>query len=128
MKKNNIKDFSKEDLYLVRDFIETQSDIKTMLSEVDEMILEKEKKENDMNHRLTIELMEQLHFFDSEMIELLKKHGIKNIQDLLDSDLSTWKDLEKYRREELEEEMVWYDFSHLDETIEKEKQKKKNKK
>lgn len=124
MKKNNIEDFSKEDLYLVRNFIETNKDKITMLSEVDKMILEKEKKEHDMNHRLTIELMEQLHFFDSEMFEILKSHNIKNIQDLIDSDLSKW-NLTQQRRLELEEAKVWYDFSHLDENIEKVKKKRK---
>ena len=121
MKKNNIKDFSKEDLYLIRDFIETFDDVKTMKSEVDIMIYEKEK---GMNSRLTIELMEQLHFFDKELLEILKIHDIKNIQDLIDSNLDEWH-LTSQRRLELEEAKVWYDFSHLEENIEKEKQKKK---
>ncbi len=124
MKKNNIEDFSKEDLYLVRNFIETNKDKITMLSEVDKMILEKEKKEHDMNHRLTIELMEQLHFFDSEMFDILKSHGIKNIQDLIDSDLEEW-GLTQQRRLELEEAKLWYDFSHLEDNIEKIKKKRK---
>lgn len=121
MKKNNMKDFSKEDLYLIRNFIETFSDIKTMKSEVDIMIYEKEK---NMNSRLTIELMEQLHFFDREMFDILKSHGIKNIQDLIDSNLDEW-DLTQQRRIELEEAKVWYDFSHLEDNIEKIKKKGK---
>ena len=121
MKKNNMRDFSKEDLYLIRDFIETFNDIKTMKSEVDIMIYEKEK---NMNNRLTIELMEQLHFFDSEMFDILKSHGIKNIQDLIDSDLEEW-GLTQQRRLELEEAKLWYDFSHLEDNIEKIKKKGK---
>lgn len=123
MKKNNMRDFSKDDLYLIRDFIETFNDVKTMKSEMDIMIYEKEK---NMNSRLTIELMEELHFFDREMFEILKSHNIKNIQDLIDSNLDEW-DLTSQRRLELEEAKVWYDFSHLEENIEKEKQKKKKK-
>lgn len=121
MKKNNMRDFSKEDLYLIRDFIETFSDIKTMKSEVDIMIYEKEK---NMNNRLTIELMEQLHFFDREMFDILKSHGIKNIQDLIDSNLDEW-DLTQQRRLELEEAKVWYDFDNLEKNIEKIKKKGK---
>ena len=121
MKKNNMRNFSKEDLYLIRDFIETFSDIKTMKSEVDIMIYEKEK---NMNNRLTIELMEQLHFFDREMLDILKSHGIKNIQDLIDSDLEEW-GLTQQRRLELEEAKLWYDFSHLEDNIEKIKKKGK---
>lgn len=118
-----MRDFSKDDLYLIRDFIETFNDVKTMESEMDIMIYEKEK---NMNSRLTIELMEELHFFDREMFEILKSHNIKNIQDLIDSNLDEW-DLTSQRRLELEEAKVWYDFSHLEENIEKEKQKKKKK-
>jgi len=121
MKKNNMRDFSKEDLYLIRDFIETFNDIKTMKSEVDIMIYEKEK---NMNNRLTIELMEELHFFDREMFEILKSHNIKNIQDLIDSDLEEW-GLTQQRRLELEEAKLWYDFSHLEDNIEKIKKKGK---
>ena len=121
MKKNKMKDFSKEDLYLIRDFIETFSDIKTMKSEVDILIYEKEK---NMNSRLTIELMEQLHFFDREMFDILKSHGIKNIQDLIDSNLDEW-GLTQQRRLELEEAKLWYDFSHLEDNIEKIKKKGK---
>ena len=58
-------------------------------------------EKNNMNSRLTIELMEKLHFFDSEMFEILKNHGIKNIQDLIDADLSKWNGLETQRRLEL---------------------------
>lgn len=121
MKKNNMRDFSKEDLYLIRDFIETFNDIKTMKSEVDILIYEKEK---NMNSRLTIELMEQLHFFDREMFDILKSHGIKNIQDLIDSNLDEW-NLTQQRRLELEEAKLWYDFSHLEDNIEKIKKKGK---
>lgn len=124
MKKNNMRDFSKEDLYLIRNFIETNNDVNTMLSEVDNIILEKEKHESKMNYELTIELMEQLHFFDSEMFDILKSHGIKNIQDLIDSDLEKW-GLTQQRRLELEEAKLWYDFSHLEDNIEKIKKKRK---
>ena len=124
MKKNNIRDLSKEDLYLIRDFIETNKDKITMLSEVDIMIKEKEEKEKDLNHRLTIELMERLHFFDSEMFSILKTHNIKNIQDLIDSNLDEW-NLTSQRRLELEEAKVWYDFSHLEDNISKMKKKSK---
>ncbi len=110
MKKNNMREFSKEDLYLIRNFIETNKDVNTMLSEVDIMIYE---KEDGMNSKLTIELMEQLHFFDSEMFDILKSHGIKNIQDLIDSDLGTW-GLTHQRRKELEEAKIWYDFSRIE--------------
>jgi hypothetical protein len=68
----------------------------------------------NMNSRLTIELMEQLHFFDSEMFEILKSHGIKNIQNLIDADLSKWNGLETQRKIELEEAKVWYDLSRLE--------------
>ena len=71
-------------------------------------------EKNNMNSRLTIELMEKLHFFDSEMFEILKNHGIKNIQDLIDADLSKWNGLETQRRLELNEAKVWYDFSKLE--------------
>lgn len=121
MKKNNMRDFSKEDLYLIRNFIETNKDVNTMLSEVDIMIYE---KEHGMNSRLTIELMEQLHFFDSEMFDILKSHGIKNIQDLIDSNLEEW-GLTQQRRLELEEAKLWYDFSHLEDNISKIKKKRK---
>ena len=86
------------------------------------MILEKEKKEHDMNHRLTIELMEELHFFDRELFNILKSHNIKNIQDLIDSDISNW-NLTSQRRLELEEAKIWYDFSNIEENIEKVKKK-----
>ena len=71
-------------------------------------------KKNNMNSRLSIELMEELHLFDSEMFEILKRNGVKNIQDLIDADLSKWKNLEVQRRKELEEAKVWYDFSRLE--------------
>lgn len=71
-------------------------------------------EKNNMNQRLTIEVMEQLHFFDSEMFEILKNHGIKNIQDLIDADLNKWNGLETQRRLELNEAKVWYDFSKLE--------------
>lgn len=71
-------------------------------------------EKNNMNSRLTIELMEELHLFDSEMLEILKSNGVKNIQDLIDADLSKWKNLEVQRRKELEEARCWYDFSKLE--------------
>lgn len=71
-------------------------------------------EKNNMNSRLTIELMEELHLFDSEMLEILKSNGVKNIQDLIDTDLSKWKNLEVQRRKELEEARCWYDFSRLE--------------
>ena len=71
-------------------------------------------KKNNLNQRLTIEVMEQLHFFDSEMFEILKSQGIKNIQNLIDADLSKWNGLEQQRRLELEEAKVWYDLSRLE--------------
>lgn len=111
MKKNNKGKFSLNDLYLIRGFIETYNDIKTMKSELDEMIYE---KENNLNSKLTIELMEKLHFFDSEMFTIIKNHDIKNMQDLLDSDLNKWKDLELYKREELEELLKCADLSRLE--------------
>lgn len=72
-------------------------------------------KKNNLNKRLTIELMEELHFFDSELLQILKSHGIKNIQNLIDADLSKWNGLETQRRFELEEAKKWYDLSRLDE-------------
>lgn len=110
MKKNNISDLSLEELYLVRSFIETNKDKNTMILEVDNIIKEKEDKITDMNHRLTIELMKKLHFFDSELFNILENHDIKNIQDLIDSNLNEW-DLTSQRRIELEEAKIWYDFS-----------------
>ena len=67
-----------------------------------------------MNSRLTIELMEQLHFFDSEMFEILKRNGVRNIQDLIDADLSKWKNIEEQRKLELNEAKSWYDFSRVE--------------
>ena len=72
-------------------------------------------KKNNLNKRLTIELMEELHFFDSELLQILKSHGIKNIQNLIDADLSKWNGLETQRRLELKEAKKWYDLSKLDE-------------
>ena len=72
-------------------------------------------EKNNMNSRLTIELMEKLHLFDSEMLEILKRNNIRSIQDLIDADLSKWKNLEVQRRKELEEARCWYDFSRLEE-------------
>ena len=72
-------------------------------------------KRNNLNKRLTIELMEELHFFDSELLQILKSHGIKNIQNLIDADLSKWNGLETQRRLELKEAKKWYDLSKLDE-------------
>ena len=92
-----------------------------MLSEVDRII---DSRVNSVNYRLTIELMEELHFFDSEMFDILKSHGIKNIQDLIDSDLEEW-NLTQQRRLELEEAKLWYDFSHLEDNISKMKKKSK---
>lgn len=71
-------------------------------------------KKNNLNKRLTIELMEELHFFDSELLQILKSHGIKNIQDLINADLSKWNGLETLRIIELEEAKKWYDLSRLD--------------
>lgn len=68
----------------------------------------------NMNSRLTIELMEQLHFFDSEMFEILKRNGVRNIQDLIDADLSKWKNIEEQRKLELNEAKSWYDFSRVE--------------
>lgn len=110
MKKNNIERFSKEQLYLVRDFIETFSDVQTMKTELDKMIY---KKEKNFNNRLTIELMKKIGFFDSELFEILKRHDIQNIQDLIDSNLDEW-NLTQQRRLELEEAKVWYDFSRME--------------
>lgn len=134
MEKKLLSDFSLEQLQEVKQFIETHKKIKTMRFEVDEMIKEKEQekidKENDringMNYRLTIDLMEKLHFFDSELLWILRNHDIKNIQDLIDSNLNTW-GLTTQRRIELEEAKVWYDLSRI-EREEKEKQNIKTKK
>ena len=120
MKKNNIRDFSKQELIVVKDFIKTFSNVDTMLSEVDSIIKE---KEDNMNRKLTIELMEELHFFDRELFNILKSHNIKNIQDLIDSDISNW-NLTSQRRLELEEAKIWYDFSNIEDNIEKVKKKK----
>ena len=106
MKKNNIEDFSKDELIVFKQFIETCGNVKTIKSEMDSLIEKKEKERiESMNYRLTIELMEQLHFFDSEVFGILKSHDIKNIQDLIDSDLGTW-GLTHQRRKELEEAKV----------------------
>ena len=121
MKKNNIRDFSKQELIVVKDFIKTFSNVDTMLSEVDGIIKE---KEDNMNRKLTIELMEELHFFDRELFNILKSHNIKNIQDLIDSDISNW-NLTTQRRLELEEAKIWYDFSNIEENIEKVNKKRK---
>ena len=99
MEKNSINDFSLNELHIVKDYIQKIINIKT--------------KQN-MNNRLTIELMEKLHFFDSEMFEILKRNGVKNIQDLIDTDLSKW-NLETQRRIELEEAKKWYDLSRMEE-------------
>ena len=125
MKKNNIEDFSKDELIVFKQFIETCGNVKTIKSEMDSLIEKKEKERiESMNYRLTIELMEQLHFFDSEVFGILKSHNIKNIQDLIDSDLGEW-GLTHQRRKELEEAKVWYDFSNLEDNIEKIKKKRK---
>ena len=125
MVKNNIDDFSKDELVVFKKFIDNYSSIKTIKSEVDRMIEEKERQQREtMNYRLTIELMEKLHFFDSELFSILKSHNIRNIQDLIDSDLSSW-NLTTQRRLELEEAKVWYDFSRMEE--EKNKINKKRK-
>lgn len=71
-------------------------------------------KKNNLNKRLTIELMEELHFFDSELLQILKSHGIKNIQDLINADLSKWNGLETQQRLELEDAKKWYDLSRLE--------------
>lgn len=114
MKKNNIEDFSKDELIVFKQFIETCGNVKTIKSEMDSLIEKKEKERiESMNFRLTIELMEQLHFFDSEVFGILKSHNIKNIQDLIDSDLGEW-GLTHQRRKELEEAKVWYDFSRIE--------------
>ena len=114
MKKNNIEDFSKDELIVFKQFIETCGNVKTIKSEVDSLIEKKEKERiESMNFRLTIELMEQLHFFDSEVFGILKSHNIKNIQDLIDSDLGEW-GLTHQRIKELEEAKVWYDFSKIE--------------
>ncbi|MBQ9019075.1 MAG: hypothetical protein IJ097_02020 [Bacilli bacterium] len=112
MKKNNINSLSLKELYLVRSFIETHKDKNTMMLEVDSIIKDKEDKTSDLNHKLTIELMEKLHFFDSELFSILKSHNIKNIQDLIDSNLNEW-NLTQQRRIELEEAKIWYDFSSI---------------
>lgn len=119
-----IKDYSKEELYLLREFIESFDNINTMKNEVDIMIYRKEKNEREFNGKLTIELMEKLHFFDSEVFDILRKHNIRNIQDLINSDLSKW-NLTQQRRLELEEAKVWYDFSRLEEKDTKVNKKKK---
>ena len=125
MKKNNIEDFSKDELIVFKQFIETCGNVKTIKSEMDSLIEKKEKERiESMNYRLTIELMEQLHFFDSEVFGILKSHDIKNIQDLIDSNLEEW-GLTQQRRLELEEAKLWYDFSHLEDNIEKIKKKGK---
>jgi len=125
MTKNNIEDFSKDELVVFKKFIETCGNVKTIKLEVDSLIEKKEKEEKEnMNYRLTIELMERLHFFDSEVFNILKSHNIRNIQDLIDSDLSKW-NLTHQRRIELEEAKIWYDFSHLDANIGKIKKKSK---
>lgn len=121
MKKNKIEDFSLDELKLLKSFIETHNDVNTMLSEVDRII---DSRVNSVNYRLTIELMEELHFFDREMFGILKSHNIRNIQDLIDSDLEEW-NLTQQRRLELEEAKVWYNFEHLEENIEKIKKKRK---
>lgn len=118
MKKKKISDFSKDDLYLIRDFIETNKDKITMISELDVMILEKEEKEKPINERLTIELMEKIGFFDSEVLGLLKSHNIRNIQDLIDSDLKEWK-LPSQIKSELEDAKKWYDFSSREKILNK---------
>lgn len=116
-KKKGIEDFSLDELIIVRNYISSYANTERVSMNMDS-IIEKKRKETDFNHRLTIELMEQLHLFDGELLELLKLHGIKNIQDLIDSDLSDW-DLLTDKRNILEEAKVWYDFSRI------EKRKKK---
>lgn len=127
MVKNNIEDFSKDELVVFKKFIETCGNVKTINSEMDALIAKKEEERiTSMNYRLTIELMEQLHFFDSEIFDILKSHNIKNIQDLIDSDLGSW-GLIHQRRIELEEAKHWYNFSKIEEDA-KENGKKVNKK
>jgi len=121
MKKNKIEDFSLDELKLIKSFIETHNDVNTMISEVDKVI---DSRINGINYRLTIELMEELHFFDREVFDILKSHNIKNIQDLIDSDLEEW-NLTKQRRLELEEAKLWYNFDRLGENLEKIKKKTK---
>ncbi len=117
MEKNNKGRISLKDLYLIKNFIETYSDLDIMILEVvDRMIYE---KENGLNSKVTIELMEQLHFFDSELLLIIKNHGIRNMQDLLDSKLNEWDDLGELRRQELEELLVTSDLSRLEKNGEK---------
>lgn len=121
MKKNKIEDFSLDELKFMRSFIETHNDVNTMLSEVDKVI---NSRVNGINYKLTIELMEKLHFFDSEVFSILKSHNIGNIQDLIDSDLSKW-EIEQQRKLELEEAKIWYNFDCLGDNLENTNEKSK---
>ena len=121
MKKNKIEDFSLDELKTIKTFIDEKEDINSLKNHIDKVI---DERVNSINYRLTIELMKKLHFFDSELFEILDNHNIKNIQDLIDSDLEEW-NLTHQRRVELEEAKVWYDFSRLEENIEKVKKKGK---
>lgn len=124
MEVKSVNDFSKEELLVVKSFIENSNNFDNALMEIDKLIKDKDKKENNMNSNLTIELMEKLHFFDRETFYILKMHNIKSIQDLIDSDLSDW-NLTSQRRLELEEAKIWYDFSNIEENIEKVNKKRK---
>jgi len=121
MKKNKIEDFSLDELKTIKTFIDEKEDINSLKNHIDKVI---DERVNSINYKLTIELMKKLHFFDSELFEILDNHNIKNIQDLIDSDLEEW-NLTHQRRIELEEAKVWYDFSRLEENIEKVKKKGK---
>ena len=121
MKKNKIEDFSLDELKTIKTFIDEKEDINSLKNHIDKVI---DERVNSINYKLTIELMKKLHFFDSELFEILDNHNIKNIQDLIDSDLEEW-NLTHQRRIELEEAKVWYDFSRLEENIEKVKKKRK---
>ena len=121
MKKNKIEDFSLDELKTIKTFIDEKEDINSLKNHIDKVI---DERVNSINYRLTIELMKKLHFCDSELFEILDNHNIKNIQDLIDSDLEEW-NLTHQRRVELEEAKVWYDFSRLEENIEKVKKKGK---
>ena len=121
MKRNKIEDFSLDELKTIKTFIDEKEDINSLKNHIDKVI---DERVNSINYRLTIELMKKLHFFDSELFEILDNHNIKNIQDLIDSDLEEW-NLTHQRRVELEEAKVWYDFSRLEENIEKVKKKGK---
>ena len=109
MKKLDLNKFSVEQLELIKDTLIESQDINEAIKKVDSVIKHKTDY-NNLNVKLTVEMMEKYNFFPPHIIEVIKMNGIKNLEELYSADIGSFKDITQSIREHLEwgQEFFYY--------------------